>query len=69
LGSYRGISREVRRAVAQECERFVHDHIERGLAFAVETTMRTTAAIVQAQAMGLPRASPPLPVTVEAATL
>jgi len=48
LGSYRAISRDVRRAVAQECERFVRDHIERGLGFAVETTLRTTASIEQA---------------------
>jgi hypothetical protein len=30
LGSYRAIPRDVRRAVAKECERFVRDHIERG---------------------------------------
>jgi predicted ABC-type ATPase len=49
LGSYRAISREVRRAVAKECERFVRDHIEHGLSFAVETTLRTTASIEQAE--------------------
>ncbi len=48
LGSYRAIPRDVRRAVAKECERFVLDHIERGQSFAVETTLRTTAAIDQA---------------------
>jgi predicted ABC-type ATPase len=48
-GSYRAISRDVRRAVARECERFVRDHIERGQSFAVETTLRTTAAIDQAR--------------------
>jgi predicted ABC-type ATPase len=48
-GSFRGISREVRRAVAKECERFVLDHIGRGSSFAVEKTLRTTAAIVQAE--------------------
>jgi len=48
LGSYRAIPRDVRRAVAKECERFVLDHIERGRSFAVETTLRTTAAIDQA---------------------
>jgi len=48
LGSYRAIPRDVRRAVAKECERFVLDHIERGQSFAVETTLRTTAAIEQA---------------------
>jgi predicted ABC-type ATPase len=49
LGSYRAISRDVRRAVAQECERFVRDHIDRRLAFAVETTLRTTASMEQAE--------------------
>jgi predicted ABC-type ATPase len=49
LGSYRAIPRDVRRAVAKECERFVLDHIERGMSFAVETTLRTTAAIKQAE--------------------
>jgi predicted ABC-type ATPase len=48
LGSYRAIPRAVRRAVAKECERFVLQHIERGQSFAVETTLRTTAAIDQA---------------------
>ena len=48
LGSYRAIPREVRRAVAKECERFVLDHIERALSFAVEATLRTSAAIDQA---------------------
>jgi predicted ABC-type ATPase len=48
LGSYRAIPRDVRRAVAKECERFVLDHIERRQSFAVETTLRTTAAIDQA---------------------
>lgn len=49
LGSYRAISREVRRAVAKECERFVHEHIVHGQSFAVETTLRTTVAIDQAE--------------------
>jgi predicted ABC-type ATPase len=49
LGSYRGISRDVRRAVARECERFVREHIARGQSFAVETTLRTSAAIDQAR--------------------
>lgn len=48
LGSYRAIPRDVRRAVAKECEHFVSDHIERGQSFAVETTLRTTAVIDQA---------------------
>lgn len=49
LGSYRAIPRDVRRAVANECERFVLDHIERRESFAVETTLRTIAAIDQAK--------------------
>ena len=49
LGSYRAIPRDVRRAVAKECERFVVGHIERGYSFAVETTLRTTAAMEQAE--------------------
>ena len=49
LGSYRAIPRDVRRAVARECERFVLRHIESKSSFAVETTLRTMAAIEQAQ--------------------
>lgn len=49
IGSYRAIPRDVRRAVVRECERFVLDHIERRQSFAVETTLRTTAAIDQAE--------------------
>jgi predicted ABC-type ATPase len=49
LGSYRAIPREVRRAVAKECERFVLEHIERRGSFSVETTLRTAAAIEQAE--------------------
>jgi predicted ABC-type ATPase len=49
LGTYRAIPRDVRRAVAKECERFVLDHINRGASFAVETTLRTAAAIEQAE--------------------
>jgi len=49
LGSYRAIPRDVRRAVAKECERFVLDHIKRRVSFAVETTLRTKAAIEQAE--------------------
>lgn len=49
LGSYRAIPRDVRRAVAKECERFVLDHIGRRQSFAVETTLRTSAAIGQAE--------------------
>lgn len=49
LGSYRAIPRHVRRAVAKECERFVQRHIDEGHSFAVETTLRTRAAIEQAK--------------------
>jgi predicted ABC-type ATPase len=49
-GSYRGISREVRAKASAECELFVRDHIEKGLDFAVETTMRTSISIEQARA-------------------
>lgn len=49
LGSYRAIPRDVRRSVAKECEQFVMAHIDGGRAFAVETTLRTTAAIDQAR--------------------
>lgn len=49
LGSYRAIPRHVRRAVANECEHFVQLHIEEGHSFAVETTLRTRAAIEQAR--------------------
>jgi len=49
LGSYRAIPSDVRRAVAKECERFVLDHIDRGRPFAVETTLRTTSAMEQAE--------------------
>lgn len=49
VGSYRAIPREVRRAVAKECETFILDHIHRKVSFAVETTLRTTAAVDQAR--------------------
>jgi predicted ABC-type ATPase len=49
LGSYRAIPRDVRRAVAKECEAFVIEHIDGGRSLAVETTLRTTAAIDQAR--------------------
>jgi predicted ABC-type ATPase len=48
LGSYRSIPRNVRHAVAAECERFVLDHIRHAESFAVETTLRSAAAIEQA---------------------
>jgi predicted ABC-type ATPase len=49
IGSYRAIPLDVRRAVAKECERFVLHHIEHEKSFAVETTLRTIAAIEQAE--------------------
>ena len=49
LGSYRAIPPEVRRAVARECEEFVLAHIQRRESFAVETTLRTRAAIDQGE--------------------
>lgn len=49
LGSYRAISREVRAAVAKECERFVLGRIHQHISFAVETTLRTTASVEQAK--------------------
>src|SRR5258708_34581628 len=52
LGSYRAIPRDVRRAVAKECERFVLDHIERRESFAGETTLRPAAAIDPAEPAG-----------------
>lgn len=49
LGTYRAIPRNVRRAVARECEKFVLTHIKGRLSFAVETTLRTAASIEQAE--------------------
>jgi len=49
VGSYRAIPPAVRKAVSQECERFVADHIERQRSFAVETTMRTLVSVRQAE--------------------
>jgi predicted ABC-type ATPase len=49
LGSYRAIPPAVRKAVSQECERFVDDHIQNRRSFAVETTMRTLVAVRQAE--------------------
>jgi predicted ABC-type ATPase len=49
LGSYRAIPPAVRKAVSQECERFVDDHIQNRRSFAVEPTMRTLVAIRQAE--------------------
>ena len=40
-GSYQGISLETRAAVNREFEQFVIDHIQRGVSFAIETTLRS----------------------------
>jgi predicted ABC-type ATPase len=48
-GSYQRIPREIRARASSECEVFVSNHIEAGLDFAVETTMRTSIAIEQAR--------------------
>lgn len=47
-GSYWAVPREVRAAVARECEERVAELTERGTSFAVETTLRTPAALEQA---------------------
>lgn len=48
VGSYRAIPPAVRKAVSQECESFVQEHIGQGSSFAVETTMRTLVSARQA---------------------
>jgi predicted ABC-type ATPase len=52
-GSYQGISPETRRLGGQLCEAFVYDCINQRVSFAVETTLRGTHAIKQAQAAKL----------------
>ncbi len=47
--SSQGIPPAVRRRAQQECEAFVMDHIRRGRSFAVESTLRSSAAIEQAR--------------------
>ena len=49
VGSYRAIPAAVRKAVSQECERFVAEHVDSGRSFAVETTMRTSVSVRQAE--------------------
>ena len=49
VGSYRAIPPALRKAVAQECERFVTEHIDGRRSFAVETTMRTLVSARQAE--------------------
>ena len=48
-GSYVAIPAAVRSRAQRECEAFVDDHIARGSSYAVETTLRSTAAIDQAR--------------------
>jgi len=49
IGSYQAIPKQVRAAVARQCEQFVAEHIADGRSFAVETTLRTVAAVRQAE--------------------
>jgi len=48
-GSYRAIPVEIRGRAQRECEEFVLDCTARGTSFAVETTLRITVAIEQAE--------------------
>lgn len=48
-GSYQGIPPEARALAQAECEAFVAEHIAAGQSYAVETTLRSTAAIDQAR--------------------
>ena len=48
-GGYVGIPLSLRSAVARECEAFVASQIVAGVSFAVETTLRSRAASLQAQ--------------------
>jgi predicted ABC-type ATPase len=48
-GSYSATPPEVRARAQLECERFVDDCTEQGTSFAVETTLRTTISIDQAE--------------------
>jgi predicted ABC-type ATPase len=49
VGSYQAIPRPIRLAVANQCTRFIDEHIATRCSFAVETTLRTTAPIEQAR--------------------
>lgn len=49
-GSWAGILPETRTRVGEECRAFIEEHITSRTSFAVETTLRTTAAIDQAAA-------------------
>jgi predicted ABC-type ATPase len=46
-GSYQNISLETRAVVNREFERFVEDRIERGISFAIETTLRSDVTFRQ----------------------
>jgi predicted ABC-type ATPase len=48
-GSYHSIPQSVRSEINNRFERFIHDHIERGLSLAIETTLRSTIALDQAK--------------------
>jgi len=48
-GSYVAIPEALRRQAQAACERFVEEHIAQGRSYAVETTLRSTAAITQAE--------------------
>lgn len=48
-GSYLAIPGTIRAQAQQECEQFINDCTARRTSFAVETTLRTTAAIEQAE--------------------
>lgn len=48
-GSYARIPPAIRSRAQQECETFIDTQITRGLSYAVETTLRSTAAIEQAE--------------------
>jgi predicted ABC-type ATPase len=49
-GVYTGIRPELRARIGAECRSFIEQHIADGVSFAVETTLRTDAAIRQAEA-------------------
>ncbi len=48
-GSYHSISQKIRAEVNRRFERFILDHIGRGQSLAIETTLRSTIALAQAQ--------------------
>ncbi len=48
-GSYAAIPLALRQQAQAACEAFVEEHIDTGLSYAVETTLRSTAAIKQTE--------------------